>query len=80
MLFISNKALEFRTLIIVDNEINVLRYDMLELQVQCCVAAPCLNLMTVYYIFNLFYHLALSLNSNTQRLAVVYFSIITQPI
>ena len=79
MLFISNKALEFRTMIIVDNLINFLQYDILELQVQGCVAASCLNLMTVYYIFNLFYHLALSLNSNTQCLAVVCFRIITQP-
>ena len=79
MFFTSNKALKFRTLIIVNNEIHLLRYDMLVLQ--CFVAAPCLNLtMTVYYILNLFYHLAMSLNSNTQRLAVDCLHIIIQPI
>ena len=33
-----------------------------------------------FYIFELFYNLALSLNSNTQCLAVVCFTIIIQPI
>ena len=59
---------------------DLLLYDMLGCNAALRRRHELNLMMTLYYILNLFNHLALSLNSNTQRLAVVCFHIIMKPI